>query len=223
MRTSFVLALAVSVLVGPLFAVRGSVLKAIGGSESDEKEVRYVRYREDGTPVSETPIKREGIEVWPDAKIVSTGKGGGCADLKVGMRLTLRVRGGYGRMTIQAIKGAEVKDEKKDPTEQVTLQYRVARDAFAPSRFVAVVHGGVTLPLDVTWELPKLEDKDKREAQEKRKKEFDDLIKKLEAGGINGVEFECKGEWLKKGVKLRITSVPAVTEAGKKTIKDNGG
>jgi len=113
--------------------------------------------------------------------------------------------------------------EKVDPTEKVTLQYRVARDGFAPSRFVAVIGGGISQPLVVSWDLPNHKDKDKKKAQEKQKKGFDDLIKKLEANEINGVEFECKGEWLKKGFRLRITSVPQPTEAGKKTIKDNGG
>jgi hypothetical protein len=118
---------------------------------------------------------------------------------------------------------AQEKDkEKADPTEKVTLQYRVARDAFAPSRYVAVINGGISLALDVQWDLPKLDDKEKRDAQEKAKKEFDDLIQKLEAKEINGVEFECRGEWLKKGLKLRITTVPQPTEAGKQTIKDNG-
>src|SRR5262245_48171608 len=123
-----------------------------------------------------------------------------------------------------ALAPAQEKDKKKaDPTEKVTLQYRIARDAFAPSRFVAVIDGGISLPLVVSWDLPKPKDKTKKEAWEKQKKEFDDLIKKLEAKEINGVEFECRGEWLKKGFKLRITTVPQPTEAGKKWIRDNGG
>jgi hypothetical protein len=85
-----------------------------------------------------------------------------------------------------------------------------------------VIDGGTTLPLQLSWDLAKLEDQDKREAQAKQKKEFDDLIKKLEDKGINGVEFECKGEWLTKGHKLRVTSVPQPTEAGKKRIRDGG-
>ena len=112
---------------------------------------------------------------------------------------------------------------KADPTEKVTLLYRVARDAFAPSKFVAVIDGGVSLPLEVTWDLPKLDAKDKREAQEKQKAKFEELLKALEVKQINGVEFECRGEWTKKGFKLRITTVPEPTEAGKKTIKNNGG
>ena len=59
----------------------------------------------------------------------------------------------------------------------------------------------------------RLKDQDQREAQTKQKKEFDDLIKKLEGKKINGVEFECKGEWLTKGYKLRVTTVPQPTEA----------
>jgi hypothetical protein len=118
--------------------------------------------------------------------------------------------------------GQEQSKEKADPTEKVTLQYRVALDAFAPSKFVAVIDGGITLPLKFSWDLAKLEDRDQREAQEKQKKEFDDLIKKLEDKKINGVEFECQGEWLTKGSKLRVTSVPQPTEAGKKRIRDGG-
>src|SRR5262249_3448683 len=118
--------------------------------------------------------------------------------------------------------GQEKGKEKADPTEKVTLQYRVAQDAFAPSKFVALIDGGITLPLKLSWDLPKLEDQDKRESQAKQKKEFDELIKKLEDKKINGVEFECKGEWLTKGSKLRVTSVPQPTAAGKKRIQDGG-
>jgi hypothetical protein len=108
---------------------------------------------------------------------------------------------------------------KADTIEKVTLQYRVSKDAFAPSKFVAVIDKGISLPLEVTWDLPKPDDKDKKAEQEKLKKDFDDLIKRLEAGEINGVEFECKGEWIKKGFKLRITTVPELTAEGKKRAK----
>src|SRR5262249_32319733 len=119
-------------------------------------------------------------------------------------------------------RGQEKDKEKRDATEKVTLQYRVSKDAFAPSKFVAVIGGGISQPLNVSWDLPNLKDKDKKAVHERHKKEFDDLIKKLEANEVNGVEFECRGEWLKKGFRLRITSVPQPTEAGKKTIKDAG-
>lgn len=112
--------------------------------------------------------------------------------------------------------------KEKDPTEKVTLQYRVAKDAFAPSRFVAVIDGGISLGLKVAWDLPTFKDKDKQAAQDKQKKEFDALIKKLEAGSINGVEFECRGEWLRKGFEIRLTTVPQPTAAGKQRIKDGG-
>jgi len=94
------------------------------------------------------------------------------------------------------------------------LQYRVARDAVAPSRFVAVSDKGISAPLDITWDLPKAED-------QKKKKEFDALIKKLEEKQINGVEFECKGEWLMRGAILRVTTVPQLTEEGKRRITEN--
>jgi hypothetical protein len=99
----------------------------------------------------------------------------------------------------------------------------VALDAFAPSKFVALTDGRMSLPLELRWDLPKLDDQDKREAQQKQKKEFDDLIKKLEAKGINGLEFECQGEWLKKGRQLRVTSVPQPTDTSKKRIRDKLG
>jgi hypothetical protein len=103
--------------------------------------------------------------------------------------------------------------EKDDRTEAVTLQYRVARDAVAPSRFVAVIDKGISAPLDIRWDVPT--------AEEKKKEEFDALIKKLEERQINGVEFECRGEWLKGGAILRVTAVPQLTEKGKKRIKEH--
>jgi hypothetical protein len=112
-------------------------------------------------------------------------------------------------------------EEKADRTEKVTLQYRTARDAFAPSKFVSVSGTGMSAPLEVTWDLPKPEEKEKKEALDKAKKDFDALIKKLEQKGINGAEFECKGEWLDRGFRLRLTTVPQLTEAGKKWIKEN--
>jgi hypothetical protein len=102
--------------------------------------------------------------------------------------------------------------EKTGQTEKVTLQYRVARDAFAPSRFVAVSDKGISAPLEITWDLPK--------EGNKKKKEFDALIKKVEDKQINGVEFECKAEWLMRGAILRVTTVPQLTEAGKKRITE---
>ena len=39
---------------------------------------------------------------------------------------------------------------------------------------------------------------------------------------INGVEFECRGEWVREGARLRITTVPELTAAGRKRIQDSG-
>jgi hypothetical protein len=102
--------------------------------------------------------------------------------------------------------------ERAGRTERITLQYRVARDAVAPSRFVAVSDKGISAPLHITWDLPKAEDK--------KKEKFDALIKTLEDKQINGVEFECKGEWLMTGAILRVTTVPQLTEEGKKRITE---
>ncbi|MDZ4339754.1 MAG: hypothetical protein U1B94_05995 [candidate division NC10 bacterium] len=103
--------------------------------------------------------------------------------------------------------------ERADRAEAVTLQYRVARDAVAPSRFVVVTDKGISAPLDIRWDLPR--------GEEKKKEEFDTLIKKLEDRQINGVEFECRGEWLKGGAILRVTAVPQLTEKGKKRIREH--
>jgi hypothetical protein len=102
--------------------------------------------------------------------------------------------------------------EKAGRTEKLRLQYRVARDAVAPSRFVAVSDKGISAPLHITWDLPKAEDK--------KRGEFDALIKTLEDKQINGMEFECKGEWLMRGATLRVTTVPQLTEEGKKRITE---
>jgi hypothetical protein len=98
--------------------------------------------------------------------------------------------------------------------EKVTLQYRVARDAFAPSRFIAVIGDGVSPPLELVWDLHQTA------AHEKKKAQFDDLIRSLEAKQINGVEFECRAEWIQYGAKLRITTVPELSASGTKRIQD---
>jgi hypothetical protein len=102
------------------------------------------------------------------------------------------------------------------PVEDHTLQYRVARDAFAPSRFVAVIDGGISPPLELIWDLPK------SEAQTIEKARFDELIQSLEAEQINGVEFTCSGEWIQQGSKLRVTTVPKLTDAGRNRVQDSG-
>jgi hypothetical protein len=113
---------------------------------------------------------------------------------------------------VPTVPAQEKAKEKAGQTEKVTLQYRVARDAFAPSRFVAVSDRGISAPLDITWDLPK--------AEEEKKNEFDAVIKKLEDKQINGVEFECKAEWLMRGATLRVTTVPQLTEEGKNRITE---
>jgi hypothetical protein len=119
--------------------------------------------------------------------------------------------------------GQERDKPKRGPTERIMLQYRVARDAFAPSKFVAVIDGGMSPPLELIWDLAMPVEKNKRKAQERQKAEFDALIKSLEAKQINGVEFDCSGEWVQKGTKLRIRTVPQPTETGKRKIRDGGG
>jgi hypothetical protein len=101
--------------------------------------------------------------------------------------------------------------EKAVRAEKVIVQYRVARDATFHSQFVVYRNGALESPVELIWDLLK----------DKQRKEFAGLIKSLEDRTINGVEFECRGEWLKKENKLRLTSVPQPTDAGKKRIKES--
>lgn len=101
--------------------------------------------------------------------------------------------------------------------EPVTLQYRVARDALAPSKFVGVVGDGITLGLSLVWELPLPESDEKKVAQQREKERFYRLIEMLEARQINGVEFECTGK-LNRFV-LHATSVPRLTGRGLRQIE----
>jgi hypothetical protein len=112
-------------------------------------------------------------------------------------------------------------DKPKAAAEKVTLQYRVARDAFAPSQFVVVSDGGISPPVVLTWNLLKSNEKGEREAQERQKARFDQLIRDLEARQINGVEFECRCELIPDRATLRIMTVPELTAAGRKRIRDS--
>jgi hypothetical protein len=94
-----------------------------------------------------------------------------------------------------------------------------ARARRSPSKFVAVVGGGISAPLELVWSLPSLDDKRRSEAQGRQKREFDDLVKQLEQKNINGVEFESTGVW-EPGFRFRLTSVPWLSEAGKRTLKE---
>lgn len=106
-----------------------------------------------------------------------------------------------------------------DEGETITLQYRVARDAFAPSAFVAVVDGGISPPLKLIWDLPDWDDDDRAQRQSREKRDFDGLIERLERESLNGVEFLCTGVWLEPGLRLRVTSVPRLTEAGRRRLQ----
>jgi hypothetical protein len=126
-------------------------------------------------------------------------------------------------VTCAALAHGQQQDQKADPVDRFTLQYRVARDAFASSKFVAVTDDGISPPLELIWALSIPEKGDKREALEKQKAQFHKLIEDLEAKQINGVEFECEGRWIQEGVRLRITTVPEPTKAGQQKIRDSRG
>jgi len=102
----------------------------------------------------------------------------------------------------------------------VTLQYRVAGDAFAPSKFVAVVGDGITFGLSLVWELPPPKSEAQKLAQQDEKERFHRLIDMLEAKQINGVEFECKGKL--SHFELHATSVPRLTDMGVREVENSG-
>ena len=104
--------------------------------------------------------------------------------------------------------------------QRVTLQYRVARDAFAPSRFVGVVGDGITPGLSLVWELPLPESEEQKAAQQQEKERFHRLLETLEARQLNGVEFECTGR-VDRFV-LHATAVPRLTEKGLRQIERRG-
>jgi len=95
---------------------------------------------------------------------------------------------------------ADEKDKQKaGPTEKVTLQYRIALDAIAPSKFVALIDGGMSVPLELSWDLPQPESPAKREARQKQKKQFDDMIKTLEEKGSTAWSLSAGGGGCTKG------------------------
>jgi hypothetical protein len=69
-------------------------------------------------------------------------------------------------MTCTALAHGQEQDQKADPIDRFTLQYRVARDAFASSRFVAVTDDGISPPLELIWALSIPEKGDRRDALE---------------------------------------------------------
>jgi hypothetical protein len=100
---------------------------------------------------------------------------------------------------------------------KVTLQYRTAHDALAPSRFVGVVGDGITMGLSLVWALPSSESGESNVAQQEEKERLQRLIEMLEAREMNGVEFECTGKL--NGFELHATSVPRLTKKGLRQIE----
>jgi hypothetical protein len=103
--------------------------------------------------------------------------------------------------------------------KKVTLQYLAASDAFAPSRFVAVVGDGTSWGLSLVWELPLPKSEAQKLVQQEEKERFHRLIEMLEARQINGVEFECRGKL--NPFVLHATTVPRLTDTGVRQIEDS--
>lgn len=121
-----------------------------------------------------------------------------------------------GMAEISSVASAPISGKQR----KVTLQYRVAGDAIAPSRFVAVVGDRMTLGLSLVWELPLPKSEAQKLVQQEEKERFHRLIEMLEAREINGVEFECTGKLTY--FVLHATSVPRLTKLGVRQIENPG-
>ncbi len=102
----------------------------------------------------------------------------------------------------------------------VNLQYRIAHDSFAPSKFVGVVGNGITPGLSLVWELPVLESDEQKLAQREELQRFHRLLALIEERQINGVEFECACRL--DGFVLYATAVPRLTKKGLRQIEGPG-
>ena len=77
--------------------------------------------------------------------------------------------------------------------EEMILLYKISEDTECPSSFIVEYPGGLSLKLVIVWGL-----------SEKEKKEIDKTVQKLEKIKLNGARFKCKGEWIKRGYKLKV-------------------
>ena len=102
-------------------------------------------------------------------------------------------------------------------TKTITLQYRIAHDAVAPSRFV-VAGGGAPPGLSIQWNLPRPHNRNERKTQQMQIKQFYNVIEMLEVKQITGAEFECFGEV--NGFELHAVSVPHLTETGRRQVEN---
>jgi hypothetical protein len=112
----------------------------------------------------------------------------------------------------------KVQSPSSGAENKVTLEYRIAHDAFAPSRFVGVVGDGITWGLSLVWELPPPESEAEKVAQQEEKERFYRLLEMLEAWQINGVEFECAGKL--SPFVLHARAVPRLTARGLQQFED---
>ncbi len=103
------------------------------------------------------------------------------------------------------------------------LQYRTAGDALRPSGFFDVSGGNFSLkPFALKWRLPELSG-EKKEAQQEQEKAFHNLIKTMERDGVNGLEFECTGQYENPSPyfisDLLVMSVPQLTKESKERLR----
>jgi hypothetical protein len=111
-------------------------------------------------------------------------------------------------------------EEGGEEGEELRLQYRISRDAVRPSSFVAITDQGMSAPLELVWDLPRLEDTTERMVQIVAQREFEVLIRELEIQGPNGVEFRTVGV-LEPDMRLRILAVPWLTDEGRQRIAEH--
>ena len=81
-------------------------------------------------------------------------------------------------------------------TETVTLQYRTAHDAVAPSQFVALYTNGMTMGLTIDWKIDPA-----------MKHDLDRVIANYEKEIWSGATFTVKAVWVRKGFELIIYDI----------------
>jgi hypothetical protein len=118
------------------------------------------------------------------------------------------VAASLGLTWVGAACGQAQEKAKATADEKVTLQYRTALDMAVRPGFYAVRANRDISRVQIVWSVRSGE-----------KKELDALIQELEKRQINGVEFECRGQWI-DGVTLRVKSLPNLSQTVKKQIRD---
>jgi len=129
-------------------------------------------------------------------------------------RLTLLVVSVIGLAATSSFAFEGIQDRSK---KTVRLQYRTAGDALKPSGFLDVSGGRFRIdPFILAWRLPELSG-EKKKVQQEQVKAFHDLIERLERDGVNGLEFDCIGQY--ENSNLVVLSIPQLTKESRERLR----